>query len=238
MKSLFTVAALAVGLQFANAQSKPAQTSPAATPSKPASTAVAPAADPAAPRADASSFKWSEETWDFGTIPQGVPVTHAFKFTNVGKEPLVISKVDKSCGCTTPKWTVEPVMPGQEGHVTATFNAAAAGGFNKTVTVHSNAGDKVLHIKGTVTPKEGAVKDEHAGHNQQGDGQPVDERGALLVDDHADDDEHERAHGHQHFRIGGSQAREIGNVRVHVSLLMRSRHGRSRGRALGGSNIV
>jgi hypothetical protein len=162
MKTLFTVAALAVGLQFANAQSTPAKTAPATAPSK--STAAAAPAGVVAPKADAA-FKWSEETWDFGTIPQGVPVTHSFKFTNTGKEPLVISKVDKSCGCTTPKWTTEPVMPGQEGHVTATFNAAAAGGFNKTVTVHSNAGDKVLHIKGTVTPKEGALKDEHAGHN-------------------------------------------------------------------------
>ncbi|MFN9882746.1 MAG: DUF1573 domain-containing protein, partial [Bacteroidota bacterium] len=63
-----------------------------------------------------------------------------------------ISTVDKSCGCTTPKWTTEPILPGKKGTVSATFNAASPGGFNKTITVHSNAqgGDKVLYIKGTV----------------------------------------------------------------------------------------
>ncbi len=100
-----------------------------------------------------ASFSWHEETFDFGTIPQGTPVTHVFEFTNTGNQPLVISTVDKSCGCTTPKWTTEPVLPGKKGTVSATFNAAAVGGFNKTVTVHSNAmgGDKVLFIKGTVS---------------------------------------------------------------------------------------
>lgn len=97
-------------------------------------------------------FKWSEEVYDFGTIPQGTPVTHAFEFSNTGNQPLVISTVDKSCGCTTPKWTTEPILPGKKGTVSATFNAASPGGFNKTITVHSNAqgGDKVLYIKGTV----------------------------------------------------------------------------------------
>jgi hypothetical protein len=99
-----------------------------------------------------SSFSWSEETFDFGSIPQGTPVTHVFEFTNTGNQPLVISTVDKSCGCTTPKWTTEPVLPGKKGTVSATYNAATIGGFNKTITVHSNAlgGDKVLYIKGTV----------------------------------------------------------------------------------------
>lgn len=97
-------------------------------------------------------FKWSEEVYDFGTIPQGTPVTHVFEFSNTGNQPLVISTVDKSCGCTTPKWTTEPILPGKKGTVSATFNAASPGGFNKTITVHSNAqgGDKVLYIKGTV----------------------------------------------------------------------------------------
>lgn len=99
-----------------------------------------------------ASFSWREETYDFGTIPQGTPVTHVFEFTNTGNQPLVISTVDKSCGCTTPKWTTEPVLPGKKGTVSATYNAATLGGFNKTITVHSNAlgGDKVLYIKGTV----------------------------------------------------------------------------------------
>ena len=104
---------------------------------------------------DSASLKFNEETWDFGEIPQGTPVTHSFEFTNTGKEPLVISMVDKSCGCTTPKWTTEPVLSGKKGFVSATYNAAGAGEFMKNVTIHSNAKqkDKVLYIKGKVIAK-------------------------------------------------------------------------------------
>jgi len=146
MKKLFLTSALSLAAIFAFAQT------PATQPAVPP--ASQPAPKPANP--NAPKFKWSEETWDFGNIPQGTPVTHAFEFTNTGGEPLVISTCDKSCGCTTPKWTTEPVLPGQKGTVSATFNAAAGGQFTKTVTVHSNAdgGDKVLYIKGNVIPKE------------------------------------------------------------------------------------
>lgn len=122
---------------------------------------------------DSADFKFDgSETFDFGEIPQGIPATHEFSFTNVGKEPLVISMVDKSCGCTTPKWTTEPVLPGKTGTVSATFNAAAAGEFMKTVTIHSNAKqqNKVLYIKGKVIakPTDNDSHDNHDGHNHDG----------------------------------------------------------------------
>jgi hypothetical protein len=176
MKSLLTLALLAAGLQFANAQTTPTTTRPTPQATRPAPTVEAqkqqPTATTIAPKpaeqatVDPKTLKWSEETYDFGTIPQGTPVTHDFKVTNNGTTPIVISKVDKSCGCTTPKWTTEPIMPGKEGTVSATFNAAAVGGFSKTVTVHSNAGTKVLYIKGTVVAKDGTTTPAtgHEGH--------------------------------------------------------------------------
>lgn len=135
MKKFFTLF-LTVGFAFAmNAQTT---TAPSDQP------------DPNAP-----AFKFTEETFDFGEIPQGTPAPHAFGFTNVGKSPLIISQVDKSCGCTQPTWSSEPVLPGKTGTVTATYNAAAAGSFTKSITVHSNANEptKVLFIKGTVVAK-------------------------------------------------------------------------------------
>lgn len=91
---------------------------------------------------------------DFGKIKQGVPVTHEFKFTNKGKVPMVITNVQASCGCTTPDWTKDPIPPNGQGYIKATFNAAAAGGFNKTVTVTSNVenGFVQLSIRGEVVP--------------------------------------------------------------------------------------
>jgi hypothetical protein len=105
-------------------------------------------------------FEWAEATHDFGKIKQGVPVTFEFKFTNKGKVPLVIVNAQPSCGCTTPSWTREPVLPGGEGYVKATFNAGAIGPFDKTVSVTANIGGGVvtLHIKGEVLQPETTVK--------------------------------------------------------------------------------
>jgi hypothetical protein len=97
-------------------------------------------------------FEWASTNFDFGKIKQGVPVTHEFKFTNKGKAPLIITNVQASCGCTSPGWTREAVPPGGEGYVKATFNAANAGVFNKTVTVTANieSGFVTLSFKGEV----------------------------------------------------------------------------------------
>jgi len=114
----------------------------------------------AAIKSDLGEFQWAEATHDFGKIKQGVPVTFEFKFTNKGKAPLVIVNAQPSCGCTTPSWTREPVPPGSEGYVKATFNAIAVGPFDKSVTVTANieGGVVMLHIKGEVLQPEVAVK--------------------------------------------------------------------------------
>jgi opacity protein-like surface antigen len=105
---------------------------------------------------DVAVFSWDASTFDFGKIKQGVPVSHEFKFTNTGKAPLVIVNAQPSCGCTTPDWTKAPVPPGGSGFIKATFNAAAAGPFNKTITVTANTqeGTTSLVIKGEVVVAE------------------------------------------------------------------------------------
>ena len=105
---------------------------------------------------EAPVFEWVEEVHNFGDIPQGIPVTHQFTFTNAGKSPLIISNVQKTCGCTVTNWTKEPVLPGEKGFVEAQYNAARAGAFNKAITVQSNAStpNKKLYFKGTVTAEE------------------------------------------------------------------------------------
>ena len=100
-----------------------------------------------------ADFKFETEVHDFGTVKEGVQAEHTFKFTNIGKEPLVITNVQASCGCTTPTWTKEPIKPGAQGSVTAIYNSKGRpGNFNKAVTVTSNAKtpQKVLFIKGNV----------------------------------------------------------------------------------------
>ncbi|WP_149240975.1 DUF1573 domain-containing protein [Dyadobacter sp. 32] len=105
-------------------------------------------------------LKFKEETHKFGKVPQGVPVTNEFVFTNTGTDPVVISNAAASCGCTTPTWTKTPVMPGKTGSVKATFNAATPGLFNKSVTISSNTegGQVILYLNGEVVPKAAAAK--------------------------------------------------------------------------------
>ncbi|HEV7346766.1 DUF1573 domain-containing protein [Telluribacter sp.] len=105
-------------------------------------------------------MKFKEETHSFSKIEQGKPVTHEFTFTNTGTDPIVISNVSASCGCTTPSYTKDPVLPGKTGSIKATYNAAAMGAFNKSVTVFSNAESPTitLFLKGEVISKAQAAK--------------------------------------------------------------------------------
>lgn len=92
---------------------------------------------------------------DFGKIKEGTMANYEFTFTNTGKAPLVLSNVQPSCGCTTPEWSKEPIMPGAKGVIKASFNSyGRPGSFQKYITVKSNAsnGEITLTIKGTVEP--------------------------------------------------------------------------------------
>lgn len=107
---------------------------------------------PASGTPEAAVFNWTRVEYDFGKIKVGVPVTYEFKFTNKGDIPLVISTVQASCGCTVTSYTKDPIAPGAEGYVKATYNAASIGQFTKTVTVNANTEEGVakLTIKGEV----------------------------------------------------------------------------------------
>lgn len=123
-----------------------AHTTVSATP-----TAATPAAAPSAPTMKPEEMAFASETHDFGTVSEGPAAEYEFSFTNKGKEPIVIQQVHASCGCTTPSYSKDPVLPGKTGTVKASFNTTGRpGSFTKTITVLSNAGSKVLTIKGEV----------------------------------------------------------------------------------------
>jgi len=97
------------------------------------------------------SMKFNTEEHVFGTIPEGPAVSYDFEFKNIGKEPIILSGVQASCGCTTPTWTKEPIAPGKSGKVSATYNTQGRpGSFVKTITVNSNVGSKIIKISGNV----------------------------------------------------------------------------------------
>lgn len=102
-------------------------------------------------KSSAELLSFSEQGFDFGRIPQGKPVHHVFKVTNLGKEPMLIENVQASCGCTTPEWNRESIAPGKTAEIKVGYNSAAEGSFEKTITVFYNKGQvKTLTIKGHV----------------------------------------------------------------------------------------
>ena len=104
---------------------------------------------------------FEEKTFDFGDIIQGEKVEHTFTFTNSGNEPLIITNVQVTCGCTTPKgWPREPIPPGGKGEITVAFNSTAKiGRQNKPVTIVSNASNtsgNQLFFSANILPKGGS----------------------------------------------------------------------------------
>ncbi len=100
---------------------------------------------------------FDQTSHDFGVVAEEAgSITHVFEFTNTGDADLLITNVSASCGCTTPKWTREPITPGGKGAITVTYSTSGRPGmFNKTITVSNNteSGKVILAIKGEVTKK-------------------------------------------------------------------------------------
>ncbi|HRH34799.1 MAG TPA: DUF1573 domain-containing protein [Catalimonadaceae bacterium] len=113
-------------------------------------------------------IKFSRESHDFGEVIEGKLASYEFEVTNVGNQPLIVNNVQASCGCTSPFWTKDPIMPGQTGKIKATYNSAGRPGpFNKTLTILSNAenNNKLVTIKGNVIRKEDKVYTEEQKKN-------------------------------------------------------------------------
>ncbi|HEY4209049.1 MAG TPA: DUF1573 domain-containing protein [Puia sp.] len=106
--------------------------------------------------------KFKDLAYDFGKIKQNVPVSHDFVFVNVSDAPVIIESATPSCGCTTPTKPEGAIPKGKESKITAAYNAAAVGSFNKTVTVKIAGIDMpvVLKITGQVLPPDANAKSE------------------------------------------------------------------------------
>jgi len=99
-----------------------------------------------------AKIEFKETTIDYGTIEKGADGVRTFVFTNTGNAPLVISKVNSSCGCTVPKKPDGPIMPGEEGVIEVKYDTKRVMPIRKTITVISNADTPTvaLKIKGEV----------------------------------------------------------------------------------------
>lgn len=109
---------------------------------------LAQSTDPENEVANGPQITFEESAHDFGDIFQGDRVTHTFTYENTGNEPLIISDVRTTCGCTATNWNREPLAPGETASITVNFNSAGKSGVqNKVVTILSNAVNSSERVK-------------------------------------------------------------------------------------------
>lgn len=96
--------------------------------------------------------KFKTDVIDQGKLEINKPELATFVVTNVGTTPLIIEQANPTCGCTMGDYTKEPIAPGKTGTITAKFNAASLGAFEKHLTVKFAGVDemKSITIKGEV----------------------------------------------------------------------------------------
>lgn len=90
---------------------------------------------------------------DFGKLLKGEVVTYSFKFKNSGDAPLLITGVEKACGCTTSKYDSRPINPGEEGKIVITFDSSSKKGYQNiriVVKANTNPSVNILRIKALV----------------------------------------------------------------------------------------
>lgn len=92
---------------------------------------------------------------DLGDIEKSnKPAEAIYRFKNTGKDPVILTNVRASCGCTAPEWTKNPVLPKKTGEIKVQYrNTHIVGSFSKTISVTSNKNSEkpiTLTIKGKV----------------------------------------------------------------------------------------
>lgn len=92
--------------------------------------------------------------YDFGAVPQGKKVEHAFIVRNTGDSPLAIKSIRPSCGCTAANASSPVVQPGKTAEIKVTFNSANfTGAVHKTIALGTDdpkAPVTTLTLKGSV----------------------------------------------------------------------------------------
>lgn len=104
-----------------------------------------------------TTMTFDKITQNFGTIKEDTENKASYIVTNTGKNPLIIDKVDVSCGCTTAQKPEKPIPPGKSDKIEIIFHPKV-GQLNeqkKTITVTANTDPKivVLNIEAFVKPK-------------------------------------------------------------------------------------
>lgn len=111
----------------------------------------------------ATTLTIEQSIYDFGKVDEGQIVTHVYTFSNTGDQPLILSDVKGSCGCTVPQWPREPLLPGETASITVEFNSKHKPGLRNqrvTITANTNPPQTFLYLTGEVIASEEEEEEE------------------------------------------------------------------------------
>ncbi|WP_374330580.1 DUF1573 domain-containing protein [Soonwooa sp.] len=103
--------------------------------------------------ASAQSISFDKTVFDYGKVSAGSDGHRYFTVKNTGDKPLILTEVKPACGCTTPEWSKDPILPGKSAQIKVGYNTNLIGAFSKPIEVFSNDPKNprsVLTIKGEV----------------------------------------------------------------------------------------
>ena len=121
------------------------------------------AQDELTPKVPTTTLEFDDSVYNFGEITEGKKVEHVFTFRDTGDEPLIISSVKGSCGCTVPQWPKEAIAPGDVASITVVFNSKnKKGPRNQKVTLvaNTNPSSTFIYLKGKVNPRDRTIDGE------------------------------------------------------------------------------
>lgn len=111
---------------------------------------------PSAQKALNAALKFEQQSHNFGVLDYEMPGSIAFNYKNTGATPLIITRVEASCGCTVPVWDKKPLKPGKSGSITVTYDSKYPGVFRKNIVVFYNGSNSpdTLVVSGEVNYQE------------------------------------------------------------------------------------
>jgi hypothetical protein len=104
--------------------------------------------------ASAQTISFDKTVYEYGNVPFGADGHRTFIIKNTGDKPLIITRTQASCGCTTPEVTKDPIMPGKTTELKVGYDTKIQGPFTKIIEVYSNDAENsrsVITIKGNIT---------------------------------------------------------------------------------------
>ena len=105
--------------------------------------------------ASAQKITATQEVVNCGQVIFRHPVTAEFELKNDGTQPLVIHRIQKSCGCMDIAYPQTSIPAGSTFTVKATYDAKQMGTFMKRLLVYSNASEEpyMLSMGGKVVER-------------------------------------------------------------------------------------